>query len=169
MAAALQQWEGDWYGIWTISNAEGDFADTWYDCCAVLEAEDESHLVMTLWDEDTSRSEPMGRVEFAVQPGKVPGAPAAAVSTVGSFWFEDIEAGQWVLDTRRSSYLDMLRLRGHHEKGEAFDYEIVLRPWGRLWDDVAADDPDLVPFRYAWYRNMIERGAPMPEKLPAAD
>ncbi len=171
MAEALDWWTGDWYGKWYIQNAEGSFVDTWYDCCASIEAEENgTHVILSLWDEDSSREEPMGRVEFAVKPGALPGNRGTAVSTSGSFWFSTVEAGQWTLDPRRSGYADMLRLTGHHEsEKESFDYEILLRPWGRLWDDVAKKDPDMLPFRYEWYLEQIERNEPMPAKLPAVD
>ena len=61
----------------------------------------------------------------------------------------------------------MLMLSGHHDGGgEVFDYEITLRPWGRVWDDVAKKDSFQLPFRYEWYLTQIETGQPMPEVLP---
>ena len=104
----------------------------------------------------------MGLAEFAVDPDK-----GTARSTKGSFWFQSIGPGEWVLDSRSGGFSDMIVLRGHHDsRGEAFDYEIVLRPWGRAWDDVAKKDSYQLPFRYEWYLTQIETGQPMPDFLP---
>ncbi|MBR1455673.1 MAG: hypothetical protein IJ594_00765 [Oscillospiraceae bacterium] len=167
---AIALWCGDWFGRWSVHPAAGSFADTWYDCCAVLSpTEDGRHLLLTLWDEDGSRGEPMARVEFAVEPGDGAADRGAAASTRGSFWFGEIGPGEWRLEMDGGPYPDMLSLQGRHDSGtEVFDYEILLRPWGRLWDDVQRDDSYALPFRYEWYLTMIETGQAMPDSLPDA-
>ena len=161
--ALVSQWCGDWFGRWTLRNVQGTFAETWYDCCASIRAVPEDHtLILTLWDEDGSRDVPMALVEFAPDPEK-----GTALSTWGSFWFQEVGPGDWSLDLSSADFSDMLMLSGHHDGGgEVFDYEIVLRPWGRVWDDVAKKDSFQLPFRYEWYLTQIETGRPMPEVLP---
>ena len=105
----------------------------------------------------------MAIVDFAIDPVK----PETAESIRGSFWFAELEPGAWVLDRGAGDYPDSLVFRGRHEaQGECFDYEILLRPWGRLWDDVQLEDSMRLPFRYEWYAAELERGAAMPDALP---
>ena len=165
-AAAAEAWCGDWFGRWTVSGAEGRMPETWYDCCAVLTAEEEGRVVrLRLWDEDTSREQPMALVDFAIDPER----PEQAKSIRGGFWLETLEPGAWVLERSAWEFPDALLLRGRYEaEGERFDYEILLRPWGRLWDDVQAEDSMQLPFRYEWYLEQLESGAAMPDALPPA-
>ena len=108
----------------------------------------------------------MGLVEFEIDPGNAD----VALSTHGNFWYQEIGPGQWALDAQSAEFEDMLVLQGRHEsRGESFDYVIVLRPWGRLWDDIAAGDGFNLPFRYEWYQSQIENSQPMPERLPPVD
>ena len=45
-------------------------------------------------------------------------------------------------------------------------YSIYLRPWGESWEDVRADDEELLPYYYDdWYLPLIETGASMPEVI----
>ena len=163
-AAAAELWCGDWFGRWTVSNAQGTMPETWYDCCAVVTAEEDGRFLrLRLWDEDGSRAEPLALVDFAVDPAH----PAAAECVRGSFWLAELAPGDWALDLGAGEYPDSLVFRGRHEaEGECFDYEILLRPWGRLWDDVQLRDSMQLPFRYEWYTAELERGAAMPDALP---
>ena len=46
---------------------------------------------------------------------------------------------------------------------DSYDYTIVLRPWGKIWDDV---EEDLLPYYYDdWYLPLIEAGAEMPDYI----
>ena len=50
--------------------------------------------------------------------------------------------------------------------GGSFDYELVLRPWGALWDDVPAEDLKAKPYFYEdWYLPLVEAGAAMPSAI----
>ena len=165
----LNWWCGDWFGRWSISNSTGSFLNTWYDCMATIRfAPEDGYVLMTLWDEDNEPESPMGIVELSLGRGGSPLGKARSVA--GSFWFSSIEPGEWIIEPAESRYPQMLTIRGHHSGGgEDFDYEIILRPWGKAWEDVAAADFSALPFRYEWYRSQLAVGAPMPERLPKAD
>ncbi len=165
--AAAARWCGDWFGRWSLRETEGSFPETWYDCCATITMEDGGERVLLcLWDEDGSRDLPMAMVEFQIDPER----PESAVSVLGNFWFAQLEAGQWQLDLRSGVYPDCLLFRGAYEEGEErFDYEILLRPWGRLWDDLDDGDGGPLPFRYKWYLAMVNDGKPMPDRLPPVE
>lgn len=157
-------WCGDWFGRWSVSNSEGLFVNTWYDCCAVIAPMDDGeHLIITLWDEDGSRSSPLGAAELSV------GGTGIASSMNGSFWLDTVDKNEWRFDPHVNGYERMVVLRGHCQaNGESFDYEICLRPWGQSWADVEKDDFNRLPFRYEWYQEQIRNGRPMPDSLPPA-
>ena len=59
---------------------------------------------------------------------------------------------------------------GHYESEEgSFDYQIVLRPWGTVWDDVESTAPELLPYFYKdWYLRAIDAGEDMPDSFDAS-
>ena len=170
-AEDLERWCGDWFGRWSIQNSEGTLADTWYDSFARIEPdEDGVHLILTIWDEDSSYAQPIGTAELALSAEGERGSGQVALSTAGSFWFQEIGPGQWVLDPGAGEYPDMLQLSGRHESAEeTFDYAITLRPWGLRWDDVEQADDSALPFHYEWYLSQIRDGQTMPEEFSQAD
>ncbi len=142
---------GDYYGWWEIENSAGAMPDTWYDCCAFAVVTKEG-LLLTLWDEGTSRDEPMGVIPFGSDGEKL-------ISAGGWFWYDRPEEGESLAERTD----DGLELSGRHEgEGESFDFRIHLRPWGAEWDD-----PDARPYSYRfWYLPLIEAGEPMPDTIP---
>ncbi len=168
--AYQQLWSGDWYGWWIIENSTGEFVDTWYDCCGSIELGDDGTALLTLWDEDTTRDEPMAVVQLLLNADGT-GEMGRAESQSGWFWFDDVKAGEWEIDPGEYEYDKMLVIEnGHHEgQGESFDYSIFLRPWGVRWDDVEAAEPDVLPyFYYDWYLPLIEAGEAMPDSISDA-
>ena len=148
--ALLSLWTGDWYGWWEIENSQGAMPDTWYDCCASVVLTGDG-LVLTLWDERSSRMEPMGVLNW-VSDGE------SLTVTGGWFWYDAVEEGQWSL----TPSADRIELSGRHEgEGESFDYRIVLRPWGADWEDTEER-----PYSYRfWYLPLVEAGESMPDKI----
>lgn len=167
-AAAAEDWFdpayqsplcGDWYGWWRISNAseESDFADSWFDCCARIEALSGDSGRLILWDEDGSAQEPMALVSLRFEG-------ETAQSVKGFFWNRDIEESQWILDPMAAEFENMLYLTG--EYGDEFEYTLCLRPWGTDWADVAKNEPDMLPFFFdSWYKPMIGAGESMPDTI----
>lgn len=56
----------------------------------------------------------------------------------------------------------MIHFYGEYEEGDgSLYYHYFLRKWGTYWDDVAADDTELVPRGYEiWYKPLIEAVTP---------
>ena len=148
--ALLTACAGDYYGWWEITNSVGAMPETWYDCCASAILTEDG-LLLTLWDEQTSRVEPMSVLTLT-------GEGDTLSCSDGWFWYADVEAGDVAV-----SFADgQLELSGHHDaQGESFDFQIHLRPWGAEWED-----PDARPYSYRfWYLPLLEAGEQMPDEI----
>ena len=168
---ALQKaWNGGWYGWWSISNAEGDWAALdrqWYDCFARIDIDADGVGTLTIWDESMSAASPMGEVSIAVTPGE-DGAMGTLTSTGGTFWLAALDEGEWTLDPTAYGFENMLVVNeAHYDSGEgSFDYTIVLRPWGTVWSDVESEADELLPYYYNdWYLPAIDAGEAMPDSF----
>ncbi len=153
-------WQGDWYGWWIVDEATGSFADAagnWWDLCATVTIGSNSQGLITLWDQDGSKEEPLGEVAFYLDE------QGAAVSQEGYFGAVVIERGDWYIDPNSSGMENMLVISSGGENGTGtFYYTAYLRPWGQDWVDVQEK-----PYHYEdWYLPMIEQGQPMPDRLP---
>ena len=70
--ALARQWNGDWYGWWSLSNASGDWAaldGQIYDCFARISIDDTGVGTLRLWDEQLSAADPIGVADISVTPG----------------------------------------------------------------------------------------------------
>ncbi len=145
-----------WYGWWKSDSSEGNMPVSWYDCCAVFQAEDNGTVKMTLWDEDGSRLEPLSEILFRTESEK------ELSSLNGYFMLDEIHEGDWRLSLKENEiYLDR---HLHADTEEYFSYSIYLRPWGQLWSDT---DPAQRPFYYDdWYLPLIKGNQAMPDRIP---
>ena len=141
---------GEYYGWWEISNSSGSMPNTWYDCCAAV-ARTENGLVFTLWDEQTSRMQPMGTLSLS-------GGGESLLLDGGWFWYDDVSEDNCALSFEDGRF----ELNGHHDaEDERFDYRVHLRPWGADWEDTEER-----PYSYRfWYLPLIEAGESMPDMI----
>ncbi len=167
-------WNGGWYGWWAISNADGDWAvldRQGYDCFARISIDAGGTGSLVLWDEQMSADSPMGDVKISVGSVSADEPMGIASSTGGSFWLTQIQPDEWKLDPAAYGFENMLVIdNGHYESEEgSFDYQIVLRPWGTVWDDVESTAPELLPYFYKdWYLRAIDAGEDMPDSFDAS-
>ena len=163
-------WAGDWYGWWIVSDGDGEYADlvdTYWDACASIEVDGEEASII-LWDEDSSKSEPMAQVELEYTDGF--GDHGAWVSTSGSFMDSEVDYYDWMVDSdgdAASGIEHIICIEGSYtdDAGDSFDYYVFLRPWGMEWDDVQGETftstpyEDMMPGLYdSWYLPLIESG-----------
>ena len=166
--ALLDWWNGDWYGWWIMTGCWGAYEDMdgeWWDISGTIEIGEDYTGIVTLWDEDYTRSEPM--VEALVSLNEAGTGEYGTMMSEGG-WFTDVELehADWIIDPGLVDYDNMIYIDGFYENGDdEFYYEIYLRPWGCYWDDVTEED--LPYFYYDWYLPMIEAGAAMPEQIGA--
>ncbi len=141
---------GDYYGRWEIENSQGSMPNTWYDCCASARLMKDG-LVITLWDERTSRDEPMGVISWTSDGETIS-------SSEGWFWYDSVEEGALSLTAENGE----ISFSGHHDGSEeSFDYRVLLRPWGARWEDA-----ENKPYAYRiWYLPLIEAGEDMPDAI----
>ena len=153
-------WKGDWYGWWIVDEGTGSFADAtgnWWDLCATITMGSSTGGKITLWDQDGSKTEPLGEVAFYLNEEGI------AVSQDGYFGAALIGEGDWYIDPDSSGTENMLVIScGAENDTGTFYYTAYLRPWGQTWEDVQEK-----PYHYEdWYLPMIAEGQPMPGELP---
>ena len=153
-------WKGDWYGWWIVDQGTGSFADVtghWWDLCATVTMGGSTGGKFTLWDQDSSKAEPLGEVAFYLNDEGI------AVSQDGYFGAAVITEGAWYIDPEASGMENMLVISGTAESDSGtFSYTAYLRPWGQDWEDVGDK-----PYHYEdWYLPMLQEDKPMPGELP---
>ncbi|MGM9523657.1 MAG: hypothetical protein ACI3VU_04515 [Faecousia sp.] len=160
-------WDGDWYGWWMMENCTGYYADLegyWWDLCAEIDIDESGAGTISLWDEDYTRDNLLGLVSIYIDTASGADAHGSLVSVSGSFEIGDIGEGDWNASPADAGYDDCLMFTGKVQDGEdSYEYTIVLRPWGTLWDDV---EEDFLPYYYDdWYLPLIEENAEMPDYI----
>ena len=152
-------WSGNWYGWWKIEQSEGTLPVTWYDCCGSFAPQKDGSLRFTVWDEDGSRSEPLGEILFQETDDH------QFSSLSGYFLYEKITAGEWILPQAGNEL--MLENFRHDANDERFTFTIYMRPWGAKWEDLAEEQR---PFYYDdWYLIQVKKNQPMPDHIPWQD
>ena len=168
-------WNGDWYGWWIVESATGDYADTtgsWWDACARIELDADGSGTLTLWDDSCEAGQIIADAQ--VQASADLTTSGRLVSTDGSFFDCKLSgADAWYIDAAPSEsmpYSEMICISGVYTDPEnsedSFVYTVYLRPWGETWEDVRADNEELMPYYYDdWYLPLIESGASMPDAI----
>lgn len=168
-----RQWNGNWYGWWEIHGATGVYSELENrrsDLCARVEISADVSGTVTLWDDEHSAQEPLGRVELSLEAGRNGAGTGIATSRSGYFAGDMLEYGNWVIEPTLFPYEDMLLIEGARtESSGSYNYSIFLRPWGRLWNDIEAAESEQLPFRYFdWYLPALEASAAMPDTVGGA-
>lgn len=138
---------------------EGDpeMEGTWWDACANLEIDSDGDAYLVVWDEDTSREDPLGEAEMSVWVED------------GELWFESYDGWlmaegldycEWSGHTNEMDYPDVMCFIGEYDDGDVVvEYLFFLRPWGTVWSDAEEANPDDLPYYYYdWYLPLIEAG-----------
>lgn len=164
-------WNGDWYGCWQITNAKGIYIDQdgqYFDCFARITVSGDEACSLIFWDELQSAESPVAMLDLILSDSGDESIAGVAVSTGGYFLDSEINETQWNLEPGWNGFDSILAVENGRYEGEngSFDYNILLRPWGRTWEDVEASQPQLVPyFYYDWYLPMLANGETMPDEF----
>lgn len=162
----LEWWNGDWYGWWTMTSTTGYYEGMdglWWDICGTIDIDSDYYGTMELWDEDYTREEPMVGTNVSLSEYGT-GEYGTLYSETGVFTDMDLEHADWIIDPALMETEHTIYIEGWYESGEdGYKYEIYLRPWGTLWDDV---EEDSWPCYYTdWYLPLIENGEAMPDSI----
>lgn len=160
-------WDGGWYGWWLMENCTGSYADMegyWWDICAKIDVDADGFGLIDLWDEDYTEDEPMGTVGVQIYTDKTDDPRGMLCSITGEFDVAEIAPDDWACTPYDGDYDNCLIFTGTAGDDEdGYEYTIVLRPWGTLWDDM---EEDLLPYYYeSWYLPLVEAGAEMPDHI----
>lgn len=190
-------WEGQWYGWWSMYNAEGAFAPAnkmAWDAYAEIEVDGaDGHI--RIWDSILRSFGTLVNCDVKFESG---GDYGVMTSKSGRFfdsgadWVypditisvnpSDILEGELKVDPKNSSvsgFENMLEIKGTYidpfDSANKFDYYIYLRPWGTYWDDVKNGDTsgclykDMMPVYYEqWYLTLLGKDTfLMPESFQA--
>ena len=162
----LDWWNGDWYGWWIMTGCSGDYEDlegAWWDICGAIDIGGDGTGTVTLWDEDYTKSEPMVSASVSLSDDGT-SIYGTMTSEGGAFTDIALEHGDWIVDPGLVDYGDMIHIDGDYENGgDAFHYDIYLRPWGTYWVDV--DEEDLPNLYDSWYLPLIDAEEPMPDSI----
>jgi len=164
-------WNGDWYGFWSISNADGIWKDQSgqrFDCFARIDINEENSGTLIFWDELQDCYNPIAVADISIILEDAESKIGAAVSTGGSFLDSKLADGQWKAVPDKNRFDSFLYIENAHYEGKdgSFDYSLLLRPWGRTWEDVEAADPVMLPYFYRdWYIPQLSSGSPMPDSF----
>lgn len=160
-------WNGEWYGWWMTSSCEGDYESwegAWWDCCAEITMDENGQGHLLLWEEDYSRDEPLAEINLVLTDDG--GTMGTATTKGGYFMDQNVSYGDYVMDPSQDSYENLLSLKGWYETRDGgFFFEVYLRPWGQLWDDMIADDEGYAPYYYEQYVKAVENGESAPEDI----
>ncbi|HHX37708.1 MAG TPA: hypothetical protein GX717_06990 [Clostridiaceae bacterium] len=166
-ADQIAYWNGDWYGWWWITSAEGDWAhlsEKYYDMYCTIEIDNNGEGYMEFWDDDAG----LMKVEVVLDTNNNT-EHGILTNTAGYLWDFDYDQGEWVIDVASTDYENMWTFEDTYidptpdEAGSNFDYFICMRPWGQSWEDVA--DSGERPPGYDWYMDEISSGNAMPDGL----
>ena len=162
----LDWWNGDWYGWWKMTDCTGGYAEMegeWWDICGTIDLDEDYVGTVELWDEDYTSDDSM--VSAVVSLSEAGTGEHGTLYSEGG-WFTDValEHADWIVDPDLTGYENLILIDGWYENGEdSYKYEIYLRPWGYLWDDV--DEDSLPDYYRSWYLPLIEAGEAMPDSI----
>ncbi len=163
-------WNGEWYGWWMTSSCEGEYESwegAWWDCCAEITMDENGQGHLLLWEEDYSKDEPLAEIDLVLSEDG--GTMGTAIAKSGYFMDLNVSYGEYVMDPSSNTYENLLSLKGWYETSDGgFFFEVYLRPWGQLWDDMIADDEGYAPYYYEQYVKAVENGESAPEDIYAA-
>ena len=159
--SSVQNWNGDYYGFWvidTVWETEQDWVveDAYWDCCATVEVNEDGTGILTIWDEDYTKEEPLAELGISVSESDGVGR---FCGEEGYFMGAPLEHADWLWYSDDTAYENMFMIDGAYEDGaEDFWYCIYLLPWGADWSDVEADDEPIPYYYYDWYLPMVNSG-----------
>lgn len=173
-ASFTDWWDGDWYGWWIISSGTGDYEDAvgyWWDVCARIVAYDTQSGAMVIWDDDDrSMDNACGQIQVSFNEAGV-GEHGTMMAEGGAFMDQVLGHADWIVDPGLEKVDDLIWIDGSYDgENGSYSYEMFLRPWGVIWDDITEEVTGYnnpLPNTYDWYLGFVNAGQPMPDSFDA--
>jgi len=172
-------WTRDWYGWWILQDGTGEWAELnghFWDTCASLWMNEDGTGHIEIWDTDCAEDEYFCACTVTFDTAQAP--QGMMLSQEGVFWGMTIDQGDWTVYPEMGLGVENgICISGKYVDPESpsntFKYEIYLRPWGTLWDDLkepgnsATPYDDMMPANYeSWYLPLIQTGVSQaPDKI----
>lgn len=171
----LSWWNGDWYGWWMAVDCTGTYANlegSWWDCMAEIVIGSDQVGLVKIWDETYSVEQPLCHAVVSLNPAGT-GPHGTLYAEAGWFVNSDLVHADWIVDPalagRFEGYDNVICIDGSYTADDGtsgLTYYIYLRPWGQLWDDIAQEFPDDIPYYYeSWYLPLVQAGQSAPERI----
>lgn len=172
-------WSRDWYGWWILQNGTGEWAELnggFWDTCARIMVNEDGTGYIEIWDEDCEEDEYFcaSTLTFDTRQAE----QGLMVSDRGQFWEMEIDRGDWTVHPEmglgvENGFCISGKYIDPESPSDTFEYEIYLRPWGTLWDDLQESEglhcpyDDMMPALYeSWYLPLIQAGVTKaPDKI----
>ena len=170
--ALLEWWNGDWYGWWTVSGADGAY-EHWsgkrWDCCATFSIGADYTGTEIIWDVDLPKDNAVSEATVTLNEAGT-GEHGTLISEEGYFMDGDLNHADWIVDPALIAYDALMNYENmicidtwYEVDAGSYKYNIYLRPWGMTWDDVP---PENRPASYdTWYLPLIEAGLSAPDTV----
>ena len=86
--------------------------------------------------------------------------------TAGNVYLFNADECNYIRHSFNTVFNDIMVISIRAEKSDGtIAADLYCRKWGQKWDDVAADNPNNLPFSYnSWYTSYIEAGNPLPHE-----
>lgn len=166
-SSILDWWNGDWYGWWIMNECTGVYEPAnnyWWDCLCTIDVGSDCVGSLIITDADFTADDPVCDATISIIDNGA-GEYGTLNSELGWFMDATLNTGDWVVDPALEQYDNLIHLSGWYYSDDGdYHYDVYLRPWGVIWDDVSEDSlPELY---YTWYLPLVEQGADMPEAIP---
>lgn len=172
-------WAKDWYGWWILQNGTGEWAElngNFWDTCARILVNEDGTGYIEIWDEDNKEDESFCATTLTFDTDQA--EQGVMVSQRGKFWTMDIGRGDWTVHPEmglgvENGFCISGKYIDPESPSDTFEYEIYLRPWGTLWDDLqdleglSCPYDDMMPGLYeSWYLPLVQAGVTKaPDKI----
>ena len=123
----LDWWNGDWYGWWIITGADGGYEgsnNNWWDCCANISIGADYTGNVIIWDEDLPKDNAISAAAVNLSSAGT-GEYGTLTSESGYFMDGELAHADWVVDPGLMDYDNLICIDGWYEdENGSYHYSI---------------------------------------------
>ena len=146
----LAWWDGSWYGWINVLEGHGAFSGLESedgDCYAFIDMNSDGSGTLYMWDDYVE----MGTLEIFVDLNEGDGPMGELKPVSGTLFSQEVSDGDFYCDPADEDYDNLFYIYDdvRTSNDDYARYEIYLRPWGTVWDDMPSS---MQPMYYSdWY------------------